>query len=251
MRSVRPTEDSPHVAIVGAGPIGLDAALAARRAGMPFTLYEAADRVGAHVSQWGHVRLFSPWRFNLSERMREALGDRFAGADADHPTGAEYTRAVLEPLAEMLRTTMGAPLRTGCRLLAVSRNGLVKSDEIGTGARGRRPFRLLFAGKDGREFVEHAHIVLDCTGTYGQPNALGDGGIPAPGERALASRIARYIPDLDTDDTWAGKRILLVGCGPLRAECRAGLRDSGAHSPEHSGRVDRAEVRAGVRSLCG
>ena len=50
-----------RIAILGAGPIGLEAALAAAERGMPFTLYEAAPRGGRHVRDWGHVRLFTPW----------------------------------------------------------------------------------------------------------------------------------------------------------------------------------------------
>ncbi|WP_181009321.1 hypothetical protein [Streptomyces sp. SM11] len=52
-----------HVAILGAGPVGLDAALACADAGWPFTVYEAAETVAAHVRAWGHVRLFTePFR---------------------------------------------------------------------------------------------------------------------------------------------------------------------------------------------
>ena len=64
---------SPHLAILGAGPTGLEAALAAAEAGHPFTLYEAGDAVAAHVRDWGHVRLFSPWDLDVSPRARTRL----------------------------------------------------------------------------------------------------------------------------------------------------------------------------------
>ena len=35
----------PHIAILGAGPTGLEAALAAAEHGFPFTVYEASQRV--------------------------------------------------------------------------------------------------------------------------------------------------------------------------------------------------------------
>ena len=38
-----------RIAIVGAGPIGLEAALAAARRGDDFTVYESASTVGGHV----------------------------------------------------------------------------------------------------------------------------------------------------------------------------------------------------------
>jgi NADPH-dependent 2,4-dienoyl-CoA reductase/sulfur reductase-like enzyme len=58
----------PHIAILGAGPIGLEAALAAAERALPFTLYEADPEVGGHVRRWGHVRTFTPWEMNVSDR---------------------------------------------------------------------------------------------------------------------------------------------------------------------------------------
>src|SRR4051812_29267193 len=54
----------PRIAILGAGPIGLEAALAAAERGWEFTVYEMGDAVGANVRDWGHVRLFTPWEMN-------------------------------------------------------------------------------------------------------------------------------------------------------------------------------------------
>ncbi|MGH8902658.1 MAG: hypothetical protein ACRDYA_13525 [Egibacteraceae bacterium] len=48
-----------HAAILGAGPIGLAAALAAADRGWPF-VYEATSTVGGSVREWGHVRMFTP-----------------------------------------------------------------------------------------------------------------------------------------------------------------------------------------------
>ncbi|HWN44803.1 MAG TPA: NAD(P)-binding protein, partial [Thermoanaerobaculia bacterium] len=47
----------PRIAILGAGPIGLEAALAAAEGGYPFTVYEAAPSAGGNVRSWGHVRM--------------------------------------------------------------------------------------------------------------------------------------------------------------------------------------------------
>src|SRR3954451_11303607 len=51
------------VAVIGAGPVGLAAAHLLVRGLEPVVL-EAGETVGAAVCAWGHVPMFSPWRFN-------------------------------------------------------------------------------------------------------------------------------------------------------------------------------------------
>lgn len=207
-----PSIDSgaPRIAILGAGPVGLDSALAAQEQGLDFTIFEQAREVGANVRAWGHVRLFSPWSMNASERMRGALGGAVPDSDLC-PTGQELVDVLLEPLAGL--ESISSNLRYGHRVVAVSREGLVKSDEIGTGRRADRPFRILVEDPTGKEYVHQADVVIDCTGTYHNPNPTGDGGIPAPGERELGGRIVRAIPGPDQWRAWKGKDVLVVGAG--------------------------------------
>ena len=208
--------ERPCVAILGAGPAGLDAALGAAARGWGFTLYEAADRPAGGVRSWGHVSLFSPWSIDASPRMRSALGhgrDGHAVPDTDVcPTGRELAETLLDRVAALPQVE--PHLRLGTRVVAVGREGLVKNEEISTPERARRPFRLLVVGPDGRERIERADAVLDCTGSLAHPNTLGDGGIPAPGEAALGERIVRRVPDVAGDPSpWAGRTTLLVGGG--------------------------------------
>ena len=58
--------------IVGAGPIGLAAAAHAHSRGLPTLVLEAGHEAGASVREWGHVRLFSPWR-ELVDPAAESL----------------------------------------------------------------------------------------------------------------------------------------------------------------------------------
>ncbi len=205
---------TPRLAILGAGPIGLEAAVAAAERGWEHTVYEATPTAAGHVRAWGHVRAFTPWSMNVSERMAEALdaaGRRVPGGEA-LPTGAELADELYDRVATL--PAIAPHVRLGTRVEAISRAGLLKSDEIGTGRRGDHPFRLLLRDADGREELAEADAVIDATGTYGNPNALGDGGIPALGERELDDRIGRAIPDLAADpEAWAGKTILLTGAG--------------------------------------
>src|SRR4051794_25512621 len=177
-------ETQPRIAILGAGPIGLEAALAAAERGWEPTVYEAGDAVAAHVRDWGHVRLFTPWAMNVSERARRALPDAPDGPAL--PTGDELAERVLEPVAAL--PALAGRVRLGTRVEAVAREGLLKHEAIASPERGAHRFRLLVSDGAGCEAVAHADAVIDCTGTYGTANALGDGGIPAPGERALEHR---------------------------------------------------------------
>src|SRR6266516_3622055 len=56
--------DTPaRLAILGAGPIGLEAALYARFLGYEVVVYERGD-IAASVREWGHVRMFTPFQMN-------------------------------------------------------------------------------------------------------------------------------------------------------------------------------------------
>ena len=201
------------VAILGAGPIGLEAALAAAEQGLDFTVYEAAGAVGGYVREWSHVPTFTPWDMSVSARVRAAM--ERAGIEApagdELPTGADLVEHLLEPVAAL--PPLAGHIRTATRVKAVGRQGLLKHEAIGSPDRAAQPFRLLLDTAEG-EAIEHAGIVIDCTGTYGNPNRMGDGGIDAIGERAFEDRIDRYLPHLRRDaEGWAGRTILLTGSG--------------------------------------
>lgn len=222
-----------HIAILGAGPTGLEAALAAIDGGFPFTLYEAAPHAAGNVREWGHVRLFTPWEMNVSPRMRrhlEAAGLTAPGG-SECPTGDELAERVLAPLAAL--PAVAPHLRLSSRVVAVGREGLLKHEEIASEERARRPFRLLVRGADGRESVEHADRVIDATGTWQHPNRLGDGGIPAPGETELEGEIRRHLPDLGAEgEDWAGKTIFVTGAGHSAQTAIRDLADLARRHPE-------------------
>ena len=190
-----------RVAVLGAGPTGLEAALAAADRGWDVTVYEQAPHVAGYLRDWAHVRMFTPWSMNLSPRVAAVL----PAPDETCPTGAELADH-LERVAALLPD---GSVVLSTRVDAVAREGLLKNDEIGTTTRERRPFRLLVTGADGIERVDVADVVLDCTGTYGNPSPTGHGGIPALGERT--ADVVRRIPVVDA--SWAGRRVLLVGAG--------------------------------------
>ena len=200
-----------RTAVIGAGPIGLEAGLAAAERGLEFTIYEAAPTPGGYVRRWGHVPTFTPWDMNVSRRARVALGGA-APAGEVLPTGDELAEGLIEPLAQS--GPLAGRVRLGTRVKAIAREGLLKHEAIGSEDRAARPFRLLLENPDGSESIEHADAVIDCSGTYGNPNRLGDGGIDAPGETTFDDRIERFLPRFEAEaERWAGRTILLTGSG--------------------------------------
>ncbi len=199
--------------IVGAGPVGLEAALAAVESGWDVTLVER-ETIGANVLRWGHVRFFSPWSMNTSPRGRAvAFGGAAAPDDAVCPTGREYVELYLEPIGARIRSVARALEQT--EVLRVGRAGVLKTEAIGAAARRGRSFSALVRSADGGESLLEADAIIDASGTYGNPNDLGPGGLPVPGEGAVRDRITWVIPDVLGVDRalFAGRRTLVVGSG--------------------------------------
>ena len=61
------------VAVIGGGPVGLAAAAHLLERGLRPVVFEAGARVGQAMRDWGHVRMFSPWRYVVDHASRRAL----------------------------------------------------------------------------------------------------------------------------------------------------------------------------------
>ena len=208
---------APRIAVLGAGPVGLEAALYARTLNLPVTVYERG-RVAEHLQRWGHVKLFSPFGMNSTSlglaTIRAENPKHELPADDDFVTGRDHVAAYLEPLA--MTGQLIECLKLEARVVQVGRTGLLKGEPRpnGRGA-GAHPFRLLVRDTKGDESIAEADVVLDCTGTYGQPRWLGEGGIPAVGETAARPQVAGGLEDILGKDRqkYAGKTVLVVGGG--------------------------------------
>jgi thioredoxin reductase len=208
--------DTPaRIAVLGAGPIGIEAALYGRYLGYDVDVYERGP-LAANVQQWGHVRMFSPWRWNVSTLGLAALAAQdpaWRPPEPDRlPTGQELVERYLVPLAHS--DLVVDSLRLGTEVLAVGREGLLKGDLVADEARSEPSFRLLVRDRQGERYTT-ADVVLDCTGTFGNHNWLGTGGLPALGELAAASQIEYGLPDIAGADRarYANRRVLVIGGG--------------------------------------
>src|ERR1700678_84626 len=133
------TSEPLAVAVIGGGPVGLAAAAHLLARGVPVKVYEAGPAIGSNLRDWGHVRVFTPWRYcidTVARALLERHGWQSPPADA-FPTGAELVAAYLEPLAAT--PELAAVIETNARVVAISRQGV---DKVVSRAREARPFVL-------------------------------------------------------------------------------------------------------------
>jgi thioredoxin reductase len=220
------TVEHLSVVVIGAGPVGLAAAAHLAERGIPFTVLEAGDGPAAAVRQWGHVRLFSPWRYNVDAAARRLLAEAgWVEPDPDVlPTGGQLAADYLQPLADL--PALKPNVHYGARVSAVTRLGL---DRVRTAGRESAPFLVRLA--DGEDVL--ARAVIDASGTWGLPNVLGASGIPAHREQAAAAFVEHALPDvLGADrDRFAGKRTLVVGAGHSAANTLLSLAELAEQAP--------------------
>ena len=199
------------VAIIGAGPVGLAAAAHLATREIPFVVYESGEGAGHAVRQWGHVKLFSPWRFNVDSAalsLLEGVGWTVPD-DARYPTGNDLAHHYLDPLAA--HPSISPHIRFNHRVVAVARE---RADLMRNAGRTRQPFTLRIATPDG--LADHrASTIIDASGTWTMPNPIGANGLLAIGQEELGHHISNGIPDVASRDRdrFAGKGVLVIGSG--------------------------------------
>ncbi len=198
------------VAVIGAGPVGLAAAAHLASRGLDFVVLEAGDSVAASIQDWSHVRLFSPWRFNMDPTARALLeANGWTSPDPQTlPTGGELIGGYLAPLAA--HPAIAPHLRLGVAVTAAARLGY---DKVRTAGRDVAPFVLRLSS--GKELF--ASAIVDASGTWRTPNPLGGNGLAAFGEAIARAdgRVFDGMPDVTGQlrDEFAGKTVTVVGSG--------------------------------------
>ena len=122
------------------------------------------------------------------------------------PTGHDLIDRFVSPLAQ--HPAIAPHVRYRSRVASVGRKDF---DKVRTKGRDQQPFEIRL---ESGEVIE-ARAVIDASGTWQHPNPAASGGVPVPGEREHADRIAYGIPDVISRDRsrYAGKRVLVVGSG--------------------------------------
>ena len=218
------------VAVLGAGPVGLAAAAELLERRIPFVILEAGKRVGANLLDYGHVRLFSPWQYNVDAAMAKHLARTGwqAPPAAELPLAGEVAERVLKPFAALPEVAIALKLDT--KVVSVSREGF---DKVKSAGRSEAPF-VIRAMQAGQTIELRARAVVDATGTWGTPNPVGASGLQAIGEAEAQSYISYGIPDIlgSARSRFEGKRTLVVGAGHSAANALLYLAELARQAPE-------------------
>ncbi|MDI3193666.1 FAD-dependent oxidoreductase [Pseudarthrobacter sp. AL07] len=218
------------IAVIGAGPVGLATAAHLLERGLEPLIFEAGPTAGSAIEQWRHIRLFSPWRFNLDAaavRLLEAAGWETPRLTA-LPYGGELIDNYLAPLAAT--PEISSRLQTNARVIAVTRQGM---DKTHVRDRDTTPFTVRVEQERGEVRDHTVAAVIDASGTWSTRNPLGTSGLPAIGENTADDRISSPLPDVTGRDraTFANRRVLVVGAGHSAANTLINLADLAKEEP--------------------
>lgn len=191
-----------RVAVIGAGPAGLEAALALADRGVDVLVFERA-RVGGSLRDWGEATLITPLEQTFSPLARQVL----ALKDAPEAwTGDEIVERLLLPLSQ-------------CPLLA----GRVQ-ERSSVMVVGRKADGFLLLVRNGRvDQLHEVDAVIDASGTP-LPRSVGPAGVPVPGELVQQSRFIRTLAGLHRGlPEVMNRRVLLIGDGLSAARAALAL----------------------------
>ncbi|KAB2397768.1 FAD-dependent oxidoreductase [Bacillus cereus] len=199
------------IAIIGGGPVGLAAAAHLAKEGESFILLEGGDKIGSNILTWGHVRLFSPWQYNIDKAALHLLEQHgWESPDIKElPTGKEIVEKYLQPLANLPEIKPFIHLNT--KVLSIGRKD---TDKMKTANREKMPF-MIYTEKEGVLQIYEARAVIDASGTWGNPNPANSNGIWLKEEQSLNERIFYGIPDIlgKEKKRYVNKRVAVVGSG--------------------------------------
>jgi thioredoxin reductase len=199
------------VAVIGAGPVGLAAVAHLKVREIPFILLEAGPTVASNILSWKHIRVFSPWKYNIDKAARQLLGETTWQSPDDEalPTGGEMFDQYFKQLSELPFIKSHTFLNT--KVLSIGRKNL---DKMKTSGRASLPY-VIQVLQENKVLQFEARSVIDATGTWNSPNPIGSGGVYAVGEVENRNRIFYGIPDILDEhvERYKNKSVLVVGSG--------------------------------------
>jgi hypothetical protein len=210
-----PEIDTPAtVAVIGGGPVGVEAALYARFLGYAVLLFDA-HKVGHRQLAWGDQRLPESWCEITTPLGLAALDAQGTAGDAiDEQAQVTYREYVERYLLPVARTDLlYDSVQINSPVLSVSRTGCGPGAQASLPRRSEQEFRILVDSRQRGEYTQLVDIILDCSGRTASGGLASGGGL-AIGQRAHAAEMRSGKLDVLGKDrsTLAGKHSLLFGC---------------------------------------
>ena len=196
------------VAIIGGGPAGLAAAAHLVQYKQPFVLFESGSALGTHFLEYGHVRLFSAWRYNIDAASKKLFKQH--GIPLPDPDRLPYAREIadqyLQPLGDL--PELKPFIHLNSRVIHLQRQGL---DKMKTAGREEKPFELLVENASRKRQTVLARAVIDATGTWQNHNPIVSGGPPD----VVSELVDNGIPAILGADQkhFENKQVAVVGSG--------------------------------------
>ncbi|HEO8420410.1 NAD(P)-binding domain-containing protein [Niallia circulans] len=199
------------IAIIGAGPVGLAAAAHLIQYKQKVIILESGTEVGANIINWGHIRLFSQWKYNI-DKAASSLLEKYEWNKPnleDIPTGKELVENYLIPLSKVPEIKEVIALNN--RVISIAKKN---TDKMKTANRENVPFVIYTEHKGSIQAIE-AKAIIDATGTWGNPNPANSNGVWLQKEKNLKDKIFYGMPDIlgDSIDRYKNKKVAVIGSG--------------------------------------
>lgn len=192
--------------------MGLATAAQLLQKGLTPVVFEKGETAVRAMLEWGHIRVFTPWRMMIDRAVAALLDSAgWAAPDGDAiPTGKEVVEQYLIPASQI--TPLKDHITFQAEVTAVSKRGMSKSVSRG---RDDVPYTVHYKDANGVTQVIEAGAVIDASGTWSTPNPIGADGLPVPGEADAQDQITYRIPDTLGADraAYEGKSTLVLGGG--------------------------------------
>jgi len=207
-------ETPATIAIIGGGPVGIEAAIYARFLGYFVSIFEQR-RVAHRMLDW-HDRTLAA----TVEECTTPMGHAAIAAQnpeyvrrpaSDVFTGRSYAEEYLLPLAKT--DLLFDDIHFLSPVVDVSRCRTFVTDAIEKQERCNDEFRILVDGRHRGPWVSRADVVIDCRGQSQKPSGVAPGGGLAIGESTLRDTFLLHAP-MDRKfeaKSVVGKHVCLVG----------------------------------------
>ena len=191
-----PEVESPAtIAVIGCGPIGIEAALYGRFLGYDVDLFDA-KRPAHEVVRWNTRSMgvsVADCTTSLGISALEGQISQYLPPPMDRVwNGAEFAEEYLIPIAKSDLLVDGIHINSS--VLEVGRVRYFREETCDWQARANDEFRLVVASRDRGIYTARADVVLDCRGMFADAEGYGPGGAQAVNAASVRAFLQAWLP---------------------------------------------------------